>query len=125
MARTQYPGKAQSLGGRMERFWQRVTEGMELNELWGQFRSDARTSYRLYSQEVDTTRSAGGPRVRQTRSMARQVFWLFMEKLTPVRRVLLLVALVLMFLPGSEWHWKAGHGDLGISTPDLRSMAAY
>jgi sigma-B regulation protein RsbU (phosphoserine phosphatase) len=25
-----------------------------------------------------------------------------------------------MFLPGSAWHWKTGHSDVGFSTPDLR-----
>src|SRR6202044_1262365 len=94
------PVKGQTMGERVERVWQRVTEGMQMNELWGQFRADARTSYRLYSQEVDVTQVAGVSRSRQIRSIVRQVFWAFMEKLTPARRILLLVALVLMFLPG-------------------------
>jgi serine phosphatase RsbU (regulator of sigma subunit) len=114
------PVKGQTMGERVERVWQRVTEGMQVNELWGQFRADARTSYRLYSQEVDVTQVAGVSRGRQIRSIVRQVFWAFMEKLTPARRILLLVALVLMFLPGSEWHWKWGSSSVGMSTPDLR-----
>ena len=34
-------------------FWARVTEGLEIQQLWGQFRSEAESSYGLYSQEVD------------------------------------------------------------------------
>jgi sigma-B regulation protein RsbU (phosphoserine phosphatase) len=34
--------------------------------------------------------------------------------------VLLLIALVLVFLPGTEWHWNWGSSNMGVSTPDLR-----
>jgi sigma-B regulation protein RsbU (phosphoserine phosphatase) len=33
----------------------------------------------------------------------RQFFWAIIEKLTPARRVLLLIGLLLIFLPGGEW----------------------
>jgi hypothetical protein len=51
----------ETLIGRIDRFWDRVTEGRRLNELWSQFSTDARSSYRLYSKEVDSDRSAGIP----------------------------------------------------------------
>ena len=54
------PGR-QSFPQRLERFWLRVSEGMKLNELWNQLRSDARTTYRLYSREIDAARPAGQP----------------------------------------------------------------
>ena len=31
-----------------------MTEGLELNQLWSQFRADARASYRLYSRDYRT-----------------------------------------------------------------------
>jgi sigma-B regulation protein RsbU (phosphoserine phosphatase) len=93
---------------------------MQVDELWKQFRADARTSYRLYSQEVDSTRGAGLPHSRRVLEAAKQLFWAFLEKLSPARRVLLLLAVVLMFFPGSEWHWKTAHSDVGVNTPDLR-----
>jgi len=113
------PGRP-SIGGRTGRFWTRVTEGMRLNELWVQFRTDARTSYRLYSREVDATRGAGVTRRRHFLDMARQFFWAFLEKLTPARRVLLLVAVVMLFFPGSEVRWKIGSAEVGGYTPDFR-----
>lgn len=109
-----------TLRERTGRFWLRVTEGMQMNELWRQFRADARTSYRLYLQEVDATRAAGMPRGRHFVAMARQFFWAFLEKLTPARRVLLLVAVVMLFFPGNELRWKIGSAEVGGYTPDLR-----
>jgi serine phosphatase RsbU (regulator of sigma subunit) len=118
--RGQNRAKGPSFSESVGRFWLRVTEGMQVNELWGQFRSDARTSYRLYSQEVDTERDAGVAGHHHFFSIAKQVFWAFLEKLSPAKRILLLLAVVLMFFPGSEWHWKTGHSDIAVSTPDLR-----
>ena len=88
---------------RAKQFWQRVTEGMEVSQLWSQFRKDANSSYRLYSQEVDRTRTEGVSRSHHFFHVVRQFFWAIIEKLTPARRVLLLIALLLILLPGGEW----------------------
>jgi sigma-B regulation protein RsbU (phosphoserine phosphatase) len=96
----------QTFGRRVETFWQRVTEGMELNQLWAQFRSDTRASYRFYSSEIDPSKTEGMTRGRRFFFIAQQFFWAVMEKLTPARRVMLLLALVL-FLVG-DLHF---HGD--------------
>ncbi|HEX4065756.1 MAG TPA: PP2C family protein-serine/threonine phosphatase [Acidobacteriaceae bacterium] len=93
---------------------------MRLNELWVQFRTDARTSYRLYSREVDATRGAGVTRRRHFLDMVKQFFWAFLEKLTPARRVLLLAAVVMLFFPGNEMRWKIGSAEVGGYTPDFR-----
>jgi hypothetical protein len=44
-------------------FWERVTEGLELQQLWSQFSAEAKESYGLYSREVDWKhiQQAGGP----------------------------------------------------------------
>src|SRR5581483_10073522 len=85
--------KGPSFAESVQRFWFRVTAGMQVAELWKQFQADARTSYRLYSQEVDATRNAGMPHGRHFLEVAKKFFWAFLEKLSPARRVLLLVAL--------------------------------
>ena len=41
------PARHRSFGTRMKQFWQRTTDGLELHQLWNQFRIDTRTSYRL------------------------------------------------------------------------------
>src|SRR2546427_5672396 len=97
------PAGRQSFGTRMNQFWQRVTDGLELNQLWNQFRTDARASYRLYSREIDSTPTEGVKTGRHWWEVSKQFFWAILEKLSPARRVLLLVAL-LMILFRSEEH---------------------
>jgi sigma-B regulation protein RsbU (phosphoserine phosphatase) len=82
------PAGRRSVGTRINQFWQRTTDGLELNQLWNQFRIDTRTSYRL-------------------------------EKLSPARRVLLLLALLLLVLtPVLSWTTTTGihriHVDLQL-----------
>lgn len=101
---------AQSFGGRADRFWRRVTDGMQLSQLWDQFRADARTSYRLYSKDVDATTQAGQRGFRRGFHLAVQFFWAVIEKLTPARRILLLLALVLLFF-GMQGYWTGGEGQ--------------
>ena len=97
---------------RVDRFWTRVTDGMRINELWRQFLTDARSSYRLYSKEVDAGADAGVPKGKHFFRLVGQFFWAVMEKLTPARRVLLLVALVLMFGPSGQATWQSSNGEM-------------
>jgi sigma-B regulation protein RsbU (phosphoserine phosphatase) len=110
-----YRRRGPSLPESIARFWDRVTEGMQVGELWKQFRADTRTSYRLYSQEVDATRGPA-PRGRHVFEVTKQFFWAFLEKLTPARRVLLLIALVLLVMPTMDWRWHNASGSGEIDT---------
>jgi hypothetical protein len=38
---------------RLRAFWARLTEGFQLEQLWGQFKSEAQAGYVLYSKDVD------------------------------------------------------------------------
>ena len=103
----------QSLATRARGFWNRVSGGLNLLELWNQLRADARSTYRLYSSEVDSRRRPGESRSKHVFAVARKYFWAILDKLTPARRVLLLVALVLLFVPetsiidhsGNRWEF--------------------
>ena len=97
---------------RIDRFWTRVTEGMRMDQLWKQFVADARSSYRLYSKEIDSTREAGVPKGKHYFHMVVQFFWAFIEKLTPARRVLLLIALLFMLGPTGSWSWQTASGEV-------------
>ena len=84
---------------RVRAFWGRVTEGMELQQLWGQFVSEAKASYGLYSKDVDWEEI--GQERRRFKRFRRSVWALFLAmlmKLSPPRRVLLLAAIVLLIL---------------------------
>jgi phosphoserine phosphatase RsbU/P len=83
---------------------------MKLNELWNQLHSDARSTYRLYSREIDAKQPAGSRRSRRFLHVAKQFFWAILEKLSPARRVVLLVALVLILLPNVESGGDRGKG---------------
>jgi sigma-B regulation protein RsbU (phosphoserine phosphatase) len=103
---------------KVSRFWLRVTEGLELNQLWGQFEKDARASYRLYARDLEGAQGETAGPGRKFFHVAQQFFWAVLEKLTPARRVLLLLALVtLIFNPEFSWH---SHGDLHIVSLDFR-----
>jgi sigma-B regulation protein RsbU (phosphoserine phosphatase) len=109
MASPQYTIPPQTrFKGRARNFWHRVSEGLELNQLWSQFEKDARSSYRLYSAGLDNLQEEPSRR-RRTWRFAKAMFWAILEKLTPARRVLLLLGLILLFLSaGVTYSDKAG-----------------
>src|SRR5271165_4115006 len=109
--RDKYTARVEPIMTRLDKFWQRVTDGMRMNELWKQFQTDARSSYQLYSQEVDSTWTPGVGRARHFLNVAGQFFWAVIEKLTPARRVLLLIALVFLFT-NVESSWLGGNGEV-------------
>jgi serine phosphatase RsbU (regulator of sigma subunit) len=95
-------------------FWHRVTEGLAVNQLWSQFEKDARSSYRLYSAGLENLQ-AEPTRFRRVWQITKALFWAILEKLTPARRVLVLMALILLFfLPsgGMTYTNRAGHVEI-------------
>ena len=105
---------------RLNRFWVRVTEGLEVNQLWAQFEKDARSSYRLYSADVDRTPEEALRPGRKVLRTAEKFFWAILEKLSPARRVLLLLGLVLMLFPAGGFTYKNHAGDVQVVEFDLR-----
>jgi sigma-B regulation protein RsbU (phosphoserine phosphatase) len=97
----------------LKRFWQRVTEGLELSQLWKQFHTDARASYRLYQRDFQ----ARAPRETRKHNFwhtAQEFVWAFLEKLTPPRRVLLLAGVVLLIFPAGGYSYTGRSGQLVI-----------
>ena len=98
-------------GGKLSGFWQRISEGRRLDELWLQFTADARASYGFYMTDAvaeDMVNRRGRPRFVR---IAKTLFWSLVMKLTPARRVLLIVAFVL--LVGSGFHFEFGNDVKG------------
>jgi phosphoserine phosphatase RsbU/P len=81
-------------------FWQRVSEGRQIDDLWTQFAADARASYGFYGSDVDWEEIKKLPRWRRPLHIAKQFFWALLLKLSPARRVLLLIAIALFVLSG-------------------------
>ena len=99
-------------------FWYRVSEGMALNQLWSQFEKDARSSYRLYSAGLEELKTEPSRRRRFWR-MAKALFWAILEKLTPARRVLVLLGLIFLFMPAGGFTYTNGENRVEIHEFDL------
>ncbi len=98
---------------RVQSFWQRVSEGRALDDLWNQFAADARSSYGFYGKDVDWEEIQKLPRWKRVFSVVRQFFWALMSKLSPARRVLLLVGLVMLLV--ADVKLKNGQGSADIN----------
>jgi phosphoserine phosphatase RsbU/P len=95
----------EGFGNRVRNFWQRVSEGRQIEDLWTQFTADARASYGFYGKDVDWDEVKKLPRWRRPLHIARQFFWALLLKMTPARRVLLLVAFGLLVLSGFKFEF--------------------
>jgi len=104
---------------RLRRFWQRVTEGLELTQLWSQFETDAKTSYRLYSRDVAAKTPDGLTRRGHNLHVVKEFFWAVLEKLSPARRVLLLAALVMLVFPSSSFSYHDAQNEFHVVELEL------
>ena len=94
---------------RLREFWDRVTEGLEVQELWSQIRADARASYRLYSRDFEA-RAPQGTRRHNYFHTAQEFIWAILEKLTPARRILLLLGVLLVIFPAGGFSYQGKSG---------------
>jgi serine phosphatase RsbU (regulator of sigma subunit) len=85
---------------RVRHFWQRISEGRQIDELWSQFTADARASYGFYMKEVDSEELRIDRGFNRWFRIAKTLFWSLLMKMTPARRVLLLVAFVMLVMSG-------------------------
>ena len=103
----------------LQRFWRRVTEGLEVSQLWSQFEAEARASYQLYSKDVAAKTPEGLTRGGRHLHVVKEFFWAVFEKLSPARRVLLLVALILLVIPHSGFNYSGDNGKIYAIEFDL------
>src|SRR2546421_755668 len=94
------PRSSESLLDRVRHFWQRISEGRQLDELWSQFTADARASYGFYMKEADSEELGTQRGFKRWFRIAKTLFWSLLMKMTPARRVLLLVAFVMLVMSG-------------------------
>ena len=104
---------------RLHRFWQRVTEGLELTQLWSQFETEARSSYRLYSRDVAAKTPEGLTHRGRNLHVVKEFFWAVLEKLSPARRVLLLAALIMLVFPSSSFSYHDSENNFHVVELEL------
>ena len=120
---TQNIPPAPGLKNKAQHFWHRVTEGLAVDQLWSQFAKDARSSYRFYSAGLENLQEEPSRR-RRIWQTTKALFWAILEKLTPARRVLLLLGLVLLFLPAVGGSYDNGNNRIEIHEFDLHVWGA-
>ena len=104
----------------LDRFWQRVSAGMELSELWSQFMRDAQSGYKFYQRDFTVEDVPGRPKGREFFEKLKAFMWALLEKLTPTRRILLLIGVVLLVLPSGGVHFERGTHNIQIVTPNFQ-----
>jgi sigma-B regulation protein RsbU (phosphoserine phosphatase) len=78
--------------------WRQLTAGMEAADLWVQFKAEAQASSRLYKQDVDWHAVGSQQAWKQPFKIVAALFAGILKKLSPARRVLLVLSLILACL---------------------------
>lgn len=92
------PPSGERKRGQVRNYWTRVTEGLAIDQLWGQMKADARSTYSFYARDVDWQAMSTDRSWKRPFRIAWALFQAMLMKLTPARRVLLLIACVLLII---------------------------
>ena len=109
MSATTSPGTSPprpTLIERVQIFWQRVSEGRAVEDLWSQFAADARSTYGFYGKDVEWSEIHKLPRWKRPWPVISQFFWALVNKLSPARRILLLLAFALLLFSTQKSHYE-------------------
>ncbi|HEV2618168.1 MAG TPA: PP2C family protein-serine/threonine phosphatase [Candidatus Acidoferrales bacterium] len=106
----------------MRDYWQRVTEGLAARQLWGQMKADARATYSFYSHDVDWEAINKVTRWKRGFRIAWALFQAMLMKLTPARRVLLLIACVLLIF---HLQFRAGDGQYNFDLGGIGTLILF
>jgi sigma-B regulation protein RsbU (phosphoserine phosphatase) len=93
---------------------------LAVGELWEQFRSDAQATYGFYSKEVDWQAIEQKEGARKGWAIFSAFFWSLISKLSPARRVALLIALVSLLMGG--WEFSYGEREFGINFKGVAAL---
>jgi len=109
------------MAGRTSALWQDITGGMALDQLWEDFKADAQAGYKFYSKDLDWTSFEQHKKWKRRGYIARALAWALLRKLSPARRVFLL--LTIAFVIFTLLH-GGGDGPLVIITLALLLLLA-
>ncbi|HLZ12909.1 MAG TPA: PP2C family protein-serine/threonine phosphatase [Candidatus Acidoferrum sp.] len=98
--------KSSRRAARKPGLWSRLSEGRRIDELWSQFTADTRSSYGFYIKDVDWDEINKLSPLRRPLRIARAMFTAMIYKLSAVRRVLLVIALVLLASSGFKFEFQ-------------------
>jgi sigma-B regulation protein RsbU (phosphoserine phosphatase) len=115
-----YNGHRPRIFTEIDKFWARVTEGMQVSDLWLQFKRDAQTGFRLYKHDYQAGAPADQRKAGPFFQRVQELMWAILSKLTPARRVLLLIGVILLLLPSGGFQFQHGGNDVQISSPGFQ-----
>ena len=108
--------------GQLREYWARVTEGLAIEQLWGQMKADAQSTYSFYSRDIDWETINKGRRWKRWFRIAGAFFQAMLMKLTPARRVVLLIACVLLIL---SLHFQFGQREYLFNLSGLGTLLLF
>jgi len=85
--------------------WSRLTAGMEIDELWVQFKTEAAESSRLYKQDVSGREGKREKSWKQSIKILQTLVGSILRKLSPARRLFLVLTIALAFLSVIGFHF--------------------
>jgi len=85
-----------------------------------QFKQDAQIGFRFYRKDFDAGASPDGRRGHRILKNLQALAWAILEKLTPARRVLLLLAIIFLLLPSGGFEYHNGDRNVAIHTPSFQ-----
>src|ERR1035438_9349100 len=91
-------GKSRLSIAGLRSFWRRTSDGLNAEQLWAQFRRETRSSLTLYSAETGRDLREEWSARKGKRRVLAAVAGAMYDRLTPVRRLLLLLALALLIV---------------------------
>jgi phosphoserine phosphatase RsbU/P len=104
---------------KLHEFWHKVTAGLTMDQLWTQFRREARASVAVFSAETGRDLPEEWTRHKGRRGVVGSVLRAMFFRLTPARRVILLFAVVLAVMPRaegtSETGWHIDFPNVGVA----------
>lgn len=104
------PGQRPASSFDSRTFFDRITDGLRAEQLWAQFKADATSGYGLYRRELGIGDSQTA---RGHWEILKEFFWALLRKLTPVRRIMLLVGVICTVFPVLQW--QIGDENYSIS----------
>lgn len=94
------PPRRQPFLEQVRTFWQRVSEGRQIEDLWTQFSADAKATYGIYSRDVAWAEVEKKKGFARWLHILKEFFWALLLKLSPARRVLFIIAVACFILSG-------------------------
>jgi len=107
------PPRPETPSTRLASLWQRVSEGRRIDDLWSQLAADARSSYGFYGKDLDWDEINKLPTWKRPFRIAWELFQAMMYKLTPARRIILIIAIVLLLFSGFKFEF-ADHSTIEV-----------